>query len=91
MLYGVQFTDGEIKEYSANLIDNNMQEKVNAEDHVWNMKKVILDYKKDAYAIEKEEIYTTTKYDQCRMQHTALGWKLLVQWKNRTEKWTPLK
>ena len=52
---------------------------------------VILDYRKDGYVVDKEDMYITNKSGQCRIQQTTLGWKLLVQWNNGTEKWIPLK
>ena len=52
---------------------------------------VILDYRKDEYVVDNEDMYITNKSGQCRIQQTTLGWKLLVQWNNGTEKWIPLK
>ena len=37
VLYDVEFPDGEIKEYSANVISKNMYAQVDADSHVKNM------------------------------------------------------
>ena len=91
VLYDVEFPDGEIKEYRAHIIADNMYSQVDAEGYIQNMMKIILDYNKDASAIDREDMYITTKSVQGRIQKTTLGWKLLVQWNNGTDKWIPLK
>ena len=50
----------------------------------------ILYFKKDDNAVYKEDIYFNTKSGQRRVCKTTAGWKLLVLWKNGTEKWIPL-
>ena len=45
-----------------------MYAQVNAEGHAQNMMEAILDYKKDSYTVDKEDIYITTKYGWCHIQ-----------------------
>ena len=61
-----------------------MYAQVDAEGHVQNMMEEILDYKKDTTAVDKEEMYITTKSGYFCIQKTTLVWKLLVQKKNAT-------
>ena len=68
-----------------------MYAQVYAEGHVHNIMEAILDYKKDASYVDKEDRYITNKSGQRRIQQTTFGWKLLVQCKNGTDKWIPLK
>ena len=42
----------------------------------------ILDYKKNTFAVDKEDMCITTKSSKRHIWQTTLGWKLLVQWKN---------
>ena len=51
----------------------------------------ILDYRKDDSAVTKDVQYATTKRGGRRMRKTTCGWKLLVQWKDGSEQWIPLK
>ena len=90
MMYDVEFTDGEIKEYSANVIAENMYAQVDAERFYHSILDSILDFKKDGNAVEKEDMYVTTKSGQHRARKTTAGWKLLVLWINGTEKFTHL-
>ena len=91
MLYYVEFSDGEIKGNNINFIDKNMYTQVDSEVYAHNTMESILDYKKDAFAVDKENMHVTTKSGQHCIWKTTLVWKLLVQRKNRTEQWIPLK
>ena len=63
---------------------------VDAEGFPHSLLDSILDFKKDDNAVDKENMYFTTKRGQCRARNTTSGWKLLVLRKNSTEQWTPL-
>ena len=90
MLYDVKFPDEEIKENSANIIAENMYAHIDAEVIFHSLLDYILDFKKDGNTVDKEDIYVTTKSGKRRVCKTTAGWKLLVLWKNVTEKWIPL-
>ena len=91
MIYDVEFPDGEIREYSANLIAENMYAQVDANGHSHTLLDSIIDFSKDGNAVEKEDMYIYTKSGQRRERKTTQGWKLLVLWKNGSEQWIPLK
>ena len=92
MVYEVEFPDGRIQEYSANLIAENMLSQVDDEGFSTTMMEGIIDHKKDeAVAISKSDAYLTTHTGQRRRQKTTQGWKLLVKWKDGSETWIPLK
>ena len=55
-----------------------------------NLLEAILDFKKDSKALDKADMYITTKSDTRRMRRTTAGCKLLVQWKMGEEEWIPL-
>ena len=91
MTYDVEFPDGEVREYAANVIAENMYAQVDADGHMHTMLDSILDYSKDGNAVELDDMYVTTKSGNRRMRQTTNGWKLLIQWKDGSEQWIPLK
>ena len=82
MLYDVEFPDGEIREYAANVIAENMYAQVDADGHMHTMLDSIIDYKKDGNAMEQSDMYVVTKSGNRRMRQTTNGWNLLIQWKD---------
>ena len=92
MIYEVEFPDGQIKEYSANIIAENMLSQVDPEGYSLTLMEAIVDYKRDeAVAIPKSEMYVVSKRGQKRLRKTTQGWKLLIHWKDGSESWVPLK
>ena len=91
ILYDVEFPDGEIKEYSANVIAMNMYSQVDADGYRTQLIEDIVDFQRDTNAVRMEDKYITTPSGQRRMRKSTVGWKLLVQFKNNTEEWIPLK
>ena len=91
MLYDVEFDDGVLKQYSANIIAENMYSQVDDQGYSTTLLDGIIDYKKDDTAVTKEDMYITTKSGQRRMRQTTQGWKLLIKFKDDSEQWVPLK
>ena len=92
VVYEVEMSDGQIKEYSANVIAENILRQVDHEGYSTTLIAGIIDYKKDpSVAIPKSDKWVTTRRGGRRMRRTTVGWKLLVQWKDGTESWIPLK
>ena len=90
LTYDVEFPDGEIKEYAANVIAENMYAQVDLDGHSVQILDAIVDYKKDESAVEKADMYIRTKGGRRRLRETTSGWSLLVLWKNGEEEWMPL-
>ena len=91
MVYDIEFPDGEVKEYSANVIAENMYAQVDDEGYITRMYDTIIDWSKDQEAVTTDNCYTTTKSGNRRYRKTTVGWKLLVLWKDGSEQWIPLK
>jgi hypothetical protein len=90
MLYDVEFPDGSVKEYAANIIAENMFSQVDPDGYSHNLLEAILDFKRDGNAIDKSDKYITTKSGNRRLRKSTSGWHLLVLWKNGSEQWIPL-
>ena len=91
LMYDVEFPDGEVKEYAANVIAENLFAQVDDEGFALPVFDSILDYAKSEEAVEKDDMYVVTKFGQRRMRKTTCGWKLLVLWKDQSQQWVPLK
>ena len=92
MIYEVEFPDGQVKEYAANLIAENMLTQVDSEGYSTTLMQGIVDFKKDdAVAVSKPDMYVVTPRGQRRMRKTTQGWKLLIQWAGGSESWIALK
>ena len=86
MIYEVEFPDGQVKEYSANNIAQNMLAQVDSEGFSTMMIEGIGDYNRDdSVTVPKANAYVVT------LRKTTQGWKILVKWKDGSEVWTPLK
>ena len=53
MLYNVEFPDRAVKQYSANVIANNMYSKVDQYGFYQTLLKSIIDYSKDGHVVTK--------------------------------------
>jgi hypothetical protein len=92
MIYDVEFPNGDIKEYAANIIAENMLTQVDSDGYSLTMMKGIIDYKRDdAVAVPKSDMYVVTSRGQKKLRKTTIGWKLLIQWADDSESWIPLK
>jgi hypothetical protein len=87
----VEFPDGELKEYAANILAENMLSRVDHKGHNIRLMRDIIDYERDeAMAVTIEAKYLTTRSGQRRLRKTTQGWSFLVNWKDGTESWVKL-
>ena len=88
IIYEVKFTNGQIMEYSANIIAENMLTQVDSDRFTLTMMEGIIEYWKDAAtSVTKDDMYIVTKRGQKKIWDTTVGWKLLVQWQDHSESW----
>ena len=65
VMYEVEFIDGQVKEYGANIIAENMLSRVDSDGYSLMLMEGIVDYRKDeSVAISMEDKYITTKNSQ---------------------------
>jgi hypothetical protein len=89
-LYDVEFDDGRVGTYSANVIAENIFEQVDTEGNVHVLFDDIINHRKGTDAIAIDDGYVI--YNQRRTpKRTTRGWSLLVQWKDGSTDWVPLK
>ena len=84
--YNIEFSDGQVKEYGANIIAENMLTQVDLDGYSLSLMDSIIDHSKDpSQAIPMEDKYITTKSGQRRLRKTTKGWKLLIKWKDKSK------
>ena len=91
IVYEVEFADGQIREYTANLIAEGMLVQVDTEGNLLQLMEGIVNWKRDnSVAIPKMDKYVYNKHDRWRLRKTTQGWWLLVKWKDQSESWMRL-
>ena len=85
MVYDVEFPDGTIRGYGANISADNMYSKVDSEGFSHSFLSGILDFAKYTTAVQKGYQYIITKSGQRRMQKSTVEWKLLIACKYGSE------
>ena len=91
LLYEFEFPDGQVKEYAANVIAQNILDQCDSEGYKTAIFDSIIDYKKTDAATLMENKFITTKSGQQHIVKTTKGWKLLVRLNDMSEKLVPLK
>jgi len=74
-LYQVQFPEGHVEEYSANVIAQNIYSQLDSEGHRYTMMEEITDFKKDDNAVPSEERYVIGPNEL-----TSMGYNYQNQW-----------
>ena len=91
IMYEVEFADGTVKKYGANIIAENMLQQVDSEGFSLALMEGIVDFRCDeSVAIPIEEKYIIMKTGQKHLRKTMVGWDLLVHWKDESESWVKL-
>ena len=86
--YNVEFSDGQVKEYGANIIAKDMLTQVDSDGYSLSLMDSILDHHKDpSQAIPIEDKFITTKSGHRRLCKTTKGWKLHIKWKDKSKAW----
>jgi hypothetical protein len=90
-IYKVEFPDGEVLEYAANVIAENLYSQVDKEGHHQVVFYDIVDHKGTDKAMAKsaDHLYVTVN-GRNHQRRSTKGWKLCVLWKDGTTSWEPL-
>ena len=91
IVYDVEFPDGTLKQYLANIFAQNMYSQVDEHGHSKALLDCIVNFKRDGNAVSKEDKYVFTKSGQRRFHESTAGWKLLVHFNDTNEQWTLLR
>ena len=87
--YEVEFPDGQVTEYAANVIAENMWSQCDIEGNQMLLMQAITDYKTDGHAVAHADRHITVAGKQ-HLRKTTKGWHLCIQWKDGTTTWERL-
>ena len=85
------FQDGEVQQYAANTIDENIYYQVYEYGYGYQLMDHIINHKLDGREFPKSEEFTVSRNVKRSCKQTNKGWYLLVQWKDCTNSWVPLR
>jgi hypothetical protein len=88
--YEVEFEDGVVLRYAANVIAENLYSQIDGEGRRYLVMESIVDHKKDKSAVSKDDEFVVVKGKRVRRM-TTKGWKLCIRWKDGSTSWEPLK
>jgi hypothetical protein len=89
-LYEVEFEDGQVGTYAANVIAENIYEQLDDEGFAYTLFDSIVDHKCGPDAVSADDGFTEYHGRRVPMR-TTRGWKLCVRWKDDSTSWIPLK
>ena len=89
-MYEVEFGEGQLREYSANVIAENMFAQVEGDGHVSLLFDSIVGHERDDNRAVKLKDAFFVKDGKKYRKKTTMGWKLCVQWKDGSTSWLPL-
>jgi hypothetical protein len=89
-IYEVQYPDGAVAEYSANIIAENILSQVDSDGYGYSYLSEILGHRSTDEAITKECGYINTKSGR-KPIITTKGWEIYVRWKDQSTSWVNLR
>ena len=87
--YGVEFHDGQVAKFGANMIAENMWAQCDLEGNQYRLMDSIVDHKTDGHAMEKSNKYVFVKGGKSLPRSTK-GWHLCIKWKDGLSSWERL-
>ena len=90
-LYQVMFLDGNVAEYSTNVIAESLYSQVVDEGRLYLLMDEIIDWKRTDDAIDDSDILQISNNGNIHPRRTTKGWKLCTRWKDGSTSWENLK
>jgi hypothetical protein len=88
--YEVEFPDGSIDTYTANMIAENLYSQIDTDGRQYQIVDEIVDHRTNGHAVSVDDAFITDKYGNSHRRKTTRGWELSVLWKGGTTSWVSL-
>ena len=85
LMYDVEFPDGTVRPYAANVIADKIYAQVDLEGTQTNIIDTIIDHCTYGHAVLKNDQYLVTKRGRQHLRNTTAGWKLLIAMEDGSE------
>jgi hypothetical protein len=85
--YEVEFPDGTMDTYSANIIAENLFAQVDTEGRQYQDISEIIEHRKNGHAVSIDDAFISDKYGNQHRHKTTIGWALLVKLKGGSTSW----
>ena len=90
-VYESEYVDGQKASLTANDIAQNMFAQVDDEGNIHVLFDEIIDHCHTALALKQVSAFIVTSSGNMQRQDTTKGWDMLIQWKDSSTTWVPLK
>ena len=90
-LYEVEYPDGTTYQLADNILAENMLSQVDPEGHHYQVLTEVTDHKKGDSDISKVGGFINSISGNLHRKRMTRGWKPLVEWKDGSVNWVPLK
>ena len=91
LVYDVEFPDGAVKQYAANVIAENLLSQVDSNGcHTQELIQIVL-HEQMGNALSSKNAYITTKRGVRKLCQTTIGWKFLCEFRDGSNRWVSLK
>jgi hypothetical protein len=92
MIYDIQFPDGMIEQYGANIIAQNVMDQVeDSSGHYSARLKNVLDHRRQGNAVSKAKKYIYSRNGQRKLRQSTAGWMFQVEYTDGRKDWMQLK
>ena len=91
LVYDVEFPDGSVRRYGANLIAENILSQVDNRGRNSLQLEKIIGHRTNGRAVKKKDGFIVTKRGRRKLRQTTSGWAFHIQWRDGTKQWVPLK
>ena len=90
LVYDVEFPDGDVKQYAANVIAENILSQVNSNGcHTEELEQIVLD-ERMGNDLSCKDTYITTNRGVRKLRQTTIGGKFLCEFKDGSNIWVSL-
>ena len=90
-VYEVEYMDGHTASLTANAIAQNLFGQIDDEGHRYLLLNDVIDHRVDGTEIKEDSAFITSPNGGRRRKQTTKGWEILLQWKDGSTTWEPLK